>query len=90
MGDLGGVTGPAPSVAPSDQGPVVAGGAQKASALASPFDGLPAWTVLVALAAAAAIGWGLRRLAMMAGMLPAGGAACRLGAGSGVPNLREG
>lgn len=89
MGDLGS-TGSLPSVAPSDQGPVVAGGAQKASALASPFGGLPAWTILVALAAAAAVGLGLRQVAMLAGMLPAGGGSCRLGAGSGVPNLREG
>lgn len=89
-GDLGGAPVELPSSNGSEQGPVVASGATKASALSSTFDGLPPWTLLAVLAGAGVIGLGLRRVAAMAGMLPVGGADCRLGATTGVPNLREG
>ena len=75
---------------PADGGaaPVVSGAAP--AAISMPVSaGLPAWALLAVLAGAVAVGAGLRRVAVLAGMVP-GAVGCGLGAGTGVPNLREG
>ncbi len=54
------------------------------------FDGLPAWLLLGGLALASLGAFGLRHMAGYVGMAAGGREACSLGAGGGVPNLREG
>lgn len=80
-GSVGGAV-PSPLVAP--------GPAAKAVALPKPFGGVPAAFLAGGLVGSALIAFGLRWLVESAGLLPGAiGRGCAMGAGTGVPDLRN-